>query len=190
MKRGSGSGNGASGQGCPHDCVRCRAIEAGLDSRPLTQSEFLSIHELVESSREDRVEWSQETREAQLAAEVAQIAYEDARREWLAVTEKAEAARQDELRWLNDLEKQRREQEIERAQRGAREELEQQEKALLAARIRYHDLAGRDSETHRRAVLAASVAAADARREERLSETRKLRRGAIVRLVGGNGRRA
>jgi hypothetical protein len=182
--------NGASrGQPCPHDCARCRAIEAGLDSRPLTQREFLSLHELVEPLREDRVQWSQETLDAQLAAEVAQIAYEDARREWLSVTEKAEAAKRDELRWLNDLEKQLREQEIERAQRGAREELERQEEALLVARNCYHDLAGRDSESHRRAVLAASVAAADADREERLSETRKLRRGAIVRLVGGNGRR-
>lgn len=63
---------------CPHDCLRCRVIEAGHDpGHGLSSQQFVEIFGLVEQERE-RAPLADDTLEAIAAEEVARIAFDRA----------------------------------------------------------------------------------------------------------------
>jgi len=173
------NGNGRVEGTCPHACGTCRAIEAGLAGRPLAPDEFIIVSGgLVEQSREGRVEWSQETVDAQLAADVAQVAYESASRSWVEV-DGLISSEEAKFRHFEGGERVMRKHEVEEAARVARADLEEAKKRLSACRARYHELAASESWRHGQALYAADQAQQEATRDARLAA----KRGTLARLL-------
>lgn len=174
------NGNGRSAGMCPHGCSRCRAIEAGLAGRPLEQKEFILVSGgLIEPSREGRVQWSQKTLDAALAADVAQVAFEDAQRTWVETGALVEAEKA-KLRVREGVEDRPLDGKYEEALHTARADLEEASERLRACRSRYHELAARDSYRHGQAGYEADMVTQEATRQAR----KTTRRGALTRLRG------
>jgi hypothetical protein len=176
------NGNGVASSRCPHDCPRCRAIELGLGNKPLTSGEFVAVHAgLVEPSREGRVVWSQETLEAQLAVEVAHVAYEEAGRMQRDLLARAEHETR-KVERLDQGGQSPRLREIELAVDAAREELDDARKRLYAASVRYRALADADSARHRQEQLRQMYESAAAERAG-LRDAKKVgRKGVLQRF--------
>ena len=174
-------GNGKGAGKCPHNCSTCRSIELGLSGRALTQSELILVHGgLREPSREGRLVYSDETREAELARDVAHVAHEDALRRCYEATARADNE-QWKARRLPAGQAWGRQQEIQAAVAEARAELDEVGELLIQAGRRYRSLAQRDAEQHR---LASAAESAATQRASRTSEKRQRRAGALARLWG------
>jgi len=115
--------------------------------------------------------------DAQLAADVAQVAFEAAERSWVDLDGliSSEKAR---LRHLEGGDRSTRE--LEESAHVARADFDEAKKRLSACRARYQEFAARDSYVHSQVLYEADVAQQEAARNER----RTARRGALTRLRG------
>lgn len=140
---------------CPHGCVRCRLIEAGLGGQPLTPRQFLDHFEIIEPTSE-RAPLAEDTLEAAAAVELARIAYDEAHRAVGEIISEGNPRAADYGDALGALT-------ADRSEAGAR---------LQSARNLYHALAMRDQEAFR----LARQAAEQRERAERLQAERSQRR--------------
>jgi hypothetical protein len=178
---------------CPHKCSICRAIEVGLDHRPLTSDELLQITgPLVEPSNGHGVIWSPETADAADALDVAYLE-RDAALE--AFREVAEALRRETAdspltittKYDRPTRRSSHRAELEEALKGAGLELNEAEGRLEEARVAYYKLARRDSQVHLAAELQADQEAQARVRREQAKHSRKSGRATLERLrKGGN----
>ncbi|MGD0167639.1 MAG: hypothetical protein ABSC51_10215 [Gaiellaceae bacterium] len=168
---------------CPHKCSICRAIEAGLDHRPLSTDELISITgPLVEPSNGHGVIWSPETADA---ADALDVAYID-RDEVLKIFRDIAAALQNE-RGKRRGKPSDRLSELQEAMKVAGLELNEAEGRLEEARVAYYKLARRDSQVHLASELQADQEAQARVRREQAKHSRKSGRATLERLrKGGN----
>jgi hypothetical protein len=151
---------------CPHDCARCRAIEAGYAGRALTPAEFLDLFEIIASPSSNGV--TPPTIEAAEAVEAAEKLYDDAND---AVGELiAKLQRSDD-------------QELEEALELATLDRDDAADRLQRARLLYQGLRRRDSDRHFREEYEADQdAIAEARREAH--RARQKGSGILAKLRG------
>ena len=157
---------------CPHNCSRCRAVEAGFGNRALTPQEFMEVFGVVEVDHE-RAPLAEDTLEASAAVEVARIAYDVANHDVEEIVFKADprdADYEDALVAAAG----------ERSEAGAR---------LQTARSHLHALVRRDQEVWR----AERAAVEQQARKERLAAERDANRrkakGRLRSRLGRGGRR-
>ena len=158
---------------CPHGCTRCKVIEAGLGGRALTPRELVEVFGVAEVERE-RPPLAEDTQRAIAAAEVAQIAYEDAHRE----TGIALAGNRRHPDYADTVE-------------AAFAEREDVQRHLARARALRHELTLRDQEAWRaERAQAEQVERAERKRAAREAELRR-RQGLLDRVKtavrGGRG---
>jgi hypothetical protein len=158
---------------CPHDCVRCRAIEAGLAGRPLTHAEFLSLYE-IKTRPPREVVWADDTAEAALSLELAETAWQ-----------KAHRTHHDVLVALERETKQtRRRSELIEAAQFARRELDDADGKVVALRVRHRELVERDLQGRREEDERVELAAAERTSADAETTRRRAGRSLIRRLQG------
>jgi hypothetical protein len=186
----SGNGNGKGRKTtCPHNCRRCRAIELGLGGRGLTSDELILVAGgLVEPSREGRVQWSEETLEAQLAMDIAQLAYEHAEREYGQRLGKVAAEKRRVRRERasgGTVEFSPRYRQLQAAEEAAKGELREAQERLRQANRLYYELNDRDSRAHRAAQMREAREQQEAERKTARAAERSAGRKLLHALTGG-----
>lgn len=158
---------------CPHDCSHCRAIELGYAGRPLTPAEFLDVHGGVVERKKEPIPLTQETIEAGLAAELAAVQFDEAKRTYFRVREEVDRT------WHDPSQRQK----LHEAEQVARAELDDAEERLRAARVRHGELTRRDQGRHRRAEYEAGIEETKRQHAARKEAARKRGKGVIRKLV-------
>jgi hypothetical protein len=141
-------------------------------------TEFIEVSGgLVEPTRDNEIEWSDDTLEARLAEEVARIAY--GKEAQLFAETRISIA--DQRRKAAVADDRRRQGELDVVEAGVQEELDDAAQRLLSARIRMRELERRDMEAHRVAALRANDAVV---REQQQRRAVRERKGVLALLRG------
>jgi hypothetical protein len=141
-------------------------------------TEFIEVSGgLVEPTRDNPIEWADDTLEARLAEEVARIAYEK-EAQLFAETRISIADQRRKAAVAND---RRRQGELDVVEAGVQEELDDAGQRLLSARTRMRELELRDMEAHRVAALRANNAVG---RDNQQRRTVRERKGMLALLRG------
>jgi chromosome segregation ATPase len=151
---------------CPHDCARCRVIEAGL-TPPLTRAQMVEVFGVVEPPARNGTR--PETHAAADARDVAQAEYDEVHTRVAALRAQLLDARPSQTS------------EIEAELEAATEELDEAGERLRTARHRYHQLRSEDSTARQREGIEEDRRTFEATRKARRESRPKSRLGNLVR---------